>query len=156
MTDHSNVALHLRFISARAKQEAAAAPTVLDRMFCEQKATEFKAAAEDLERLTRQTTPGTTAPARSARSALMDRNREPSTALERMLADPADRDNEIDKAIDDKTNPWGETGGDIVLMNPDCRAGKHDVCDGRGWNETRNHGEDCPCRCHRGRAGGRW
>lgn len=31
-------------------------------------------------------------------------------------------------------------------MNPDCKAGKHDACNGDGWD-----GENvvqCPCGCH--------
>lgn len=35
-----------------------------------------------------------------------------------------------------------------VLLNPDCRAGKHDVCDGGGWDHVADEEAACPCPCH--------
>lgn len=35
-----------------------------------------------------------------------------------------------------------------ILINPECRAGKHASCDGRGWDLEDDVETHCPCRCH--------
>ena len=35
-----------------------------------------------------------------------------------------------------------------ILLNPDCRDGKHKSCSGAGWDLTNDIGTDCPCKCH--------
>lgn len=34
-----------------------------------------------------------------------------------------------------------------VLINPDCRDGKHASCSG-GWNDDTDTPDNCPCTCH--------
>lgn len=34
-------------------------------------------------------------------------------------------------------------------MNPDCRDGKHDACNGDGWDHDTDEPVPCPCDCHR-------
>ncbi|OMH30635.1 hypothetical protein [Tersicoccus sp. Bi-70] len=149
MADLRNVVLHLQTAAVRAEREAASSTSSADREFCEQRAAEFVLAAAALEQLAGQPM------VLSVRAALADRNPEPSTALDRMLADPPRRAHEVDKTYDEKTDAWDRVGGDIVLTNPECRADKHDSCDGRGWNETRDRYEGCPCGCHKTHVGGR-
>jgi hypothetical protein len=42
------------------------------------------------------------------------------------------------------------TAGHIrgVLIDPDCREGKHPNCDGTGWDTIANAPSSCPCACH--------
>jgi hypothetical protein len=35
-----------------------------------------------------------------------------------------------------------------VIIDPDCAAGKHNNCDGTGWDENTEALADCPCTCH--------
>ena len=35
-----------------------------------------------------------------------------------------------------------------VRANPDCAAGKHDACNGDGWDNRIDAVCDCPCTCH--------
>ncbi|WP_193596098.1 hypothetical protein [Microbacterium sp. YJN-G] len=41
----------------------------------------------------------------------------------------------------------------IEPIGPDCRAGKHDACDGRALDETADEVTDCMCSCHRKHTG---
>lgn len=34
-----------------------------------------------------------------------------------------------------------------ILINPDCRDGKHGNCTG-GWDTFAEKPADCPCHCH--------
>ena len=38
-----------------------------------------------------------------------------------------------------------------VLTDPDCVAGKHVACDGRGWDVAADRHVACPCSCHHAR-----
>ncbi|QGZ16921.1 hypothetical protein SEA_LITTLETOKYO_29 [Arthrobacter phage LittleTokyo] len=35
-----------------------------------------------------------------------------------------------------------------VLLNPECRDGKHRNCNGEGWDTWADDATDCPCECH--------
>lgn len=35
-----------------------------------------------------------------------------------------------------------------VLVNPDCKAGKHDACNGDAWDTVQDAVTECPCTCH--------
>lgn len=35
-----------------------------------------------------------------------------------------------------------------VIVNPECRSGKHSNCDGNGWDTRRDAVTDCTCTCH--------
>ena len=35
-----------------------------------------------------------------------------------------------------------------VMINPDCRDGKHRSCSGDGWNMITDETTQCPCTCH--------
>ena len=34
------------------------------------------------------------------------------------------------------------------VVNPDCRDGKHTICDGHGWDVDADTAVRCPCACH--------
>lgn len=34
------------------------------------------------------------------------------------------------------------------VLNPDCRDGKHGICDGHGWDLDADTAVRCPCTCH--------
>jgi len=36
----------------------------------------------------------------------------------------------------------------MILINPDCRDGKHRNCAGDGWDTEREVSCGCPCDCH--------
>jgi hypothetical protein len=36
----------------------------------------------------------------------------------------------------------------VVLIDPDCAAGKHDNCSGNGFDVGADQPAPCPCRCH--------
>lgn len=36
----------------------------------------------------------------------------------------------------------------MVVLNPECRDGKHPNCDGRGWDPDTDEACECPCSCH--------
>lgn len=35
-----------------------------------------------------------------------------------------------------------------VQVNPDCKAGKHDACNGDAWDTVKDAVTECPCTCH--------
>jgi hypothetical protein len=35
-----------------------------------------------------------------------------------------------------------------VRVNPDCKTGKHDACNGDAWDTIRDAVTECPCTCH--------
>lgn len=41
---------------------------------------------------------------------------------------------------------------DDPIVNPDCRAGKHRACSGRGWDLSSDQSVPCLCSCHHGGA----
>jgi hypothetical protein len=38
---------------------------------------------------------------------------------------------------------------DPIIVGPDCVAGKHHVCDGKGYDNDRDEVIPCPCECHK-------
>jgi hypothetical protein len=38
--------------------------------------------------------------------------------------------------------------GRLVAPGPDCRDGKHGICDQVGWDMLTDGPTDCPCDCH--------
>ena len=44
-------------------------------------------------------------------------------------------------------------GHPAVIVNPDCRDGKHDACNGDGWDTRLDAVTDCPCTCHEPKEG---
>ena len=36
-----------------------------------------------------------------------------------------------------------------ILMNPECRDGKHSNCDGMGFDLQTDNYVPCPCSCHK-------
>lgn len=36
----------------------------------------------------------------------------------------------------------------LILRDPDCVVGKHQNCNGQGWDVTNDQPADCPCECH--------
>lgn len=42
------------------------------------------------------------------------------------------------------------------IPNPDCRDGKHTICDGHGWDVDADTAVRCPCVCHPGTQGQAW
>lgn len=52
--------------------------------------------------------------------------------------------NEIIRQMQDNT--FEEEPG--IVMNPDCRDGKHQACSGQGWDISVEKLIVCPCVCH--------
>jgi len=36
----------------------------------------------------------------------------------------------------------------MILIDPDCRDGKHANCRGYGWDTDTDTPTSCPCSCH--------
>ena len=52
----------------------------------------------------------------------------------------------VPAGVEHELYAWSERRD--VLLNPDCRDGKHRSCNGAGWDLTNDIGTDCPCNCH--------
>ena len=65
---------------------------------------------------------------------------------------------EFDDAVAQFAAATGQTGVRATGMqmpskgqeevNPDCKYGKHDACNGDGWDMDADFPIDCPCDCH--------
>lgn len=42
-----------------------------------------------------------------------------------------------------------ETSHSGIMINPDCRDGKHTSCNGNGFDPDKGVFAQCPCPCHR-------
>lgn len=47
-----------------------------------------------------------------------------------------------------RTRPAELAGAGSVLINPECRDGKHRSCDHTGWDVDADRHTTCPCTCH--------
>lgn len=55
------------------------------------------------------------------------------------------------KPVDVRPEAWeyaGAASRPVILVNPECRDGKHDNCDGNAWDTRTDAVTDCPCTCH--------
>lgn len=61
---------------------------------------------------------------------------------------PIEGPKEDDLALPDRRRPDRREREHPVMLDPDCRDGKHQACTRMAWNEEKDEPADCECACH--------